>query len=970
MKKTTTILRASVCLVALLGLFRPDIGTTAEPSINPHGLSPAGDMAFIPKLGALRNKSYRNGKGEKKSLSEAIVLRQSRIQDGKATVPAGGLFYLSETSGDASPLAGDPFLILGEHAILVDLTSVKKTVHDFSVQIGKKALIEGTGYRIWYDYSTDHYEKPYAEMALMSPSGGFPLEFPIATVFGKREAVRDLDRPEGLSPQLEEFYLDPEYFYGASYFKAREVTAKRVDFDTVSFPLVTKATFAMSRPIILDVIEEDYRFYLDKRIYAFRQPDGFLVRVTNFTGSEVLAEKLIKPVTAQGYKTRESEKDNYQLTVAGEDMRVEVHIHPSALKNSDFVPWHTGKSHGFQQGHLNFVVYRNLVEVESGKPWPLDERYNVVLEAHPKTGMLQRFLLENNQSFTLDNGNGSYLGPVKWSHVYNRPAFKVVASGFAGKNVHELYVRDHFYNRTENMVFFPQDGRINLDFFVGSSSVLEPIMEMSFLTRLADPSFGTVAEGNHFSSYPKVISDASFYEPDHTAPFAPRLRGLMRKGEKNRYGDRLISSESIFIRGSYVDWQKGKIIIPPAGLCYSSRNARNIRSLHGDSFFMLGKQAYLTSFTSGTFVKKNFEVDFWKNQPMGDGHLMYWQDELLGVRNKALRFTNSFYLDDRPVSELSLMKYSGNRWGAHFYLAQGLDRGERYYMPEIFAEGSTYIIPEYTGSNFAKLQEFATPNIENIAYTYEKPEKHVLGAAESAQLGKYTLLVGAVDTAAKTVAVQILDGERVVAEKTLGPLDEYAVNHLPQHMETARKMQIMHEDVQAELDIRHPFEGDKAILYTFTGIRQLDRDTAFEFDSRFMVRPDVCGHCYQFNELLLDNPEPIVLDKDNRVYEGPKREDGSPLFRIVIDSFDGEMIHAWHIETDYKKKTYSTDNLAFRPRDNVDALVGVTGTIEGFLRLSMLPRLAFMESWRTSAKGAGEKISGSVNTGGSAYIKR
>jgi len=65
-----------------------------------------------------------------------------------------------------------------------------------------------------------------------------------------------------------------------------------------------------------------------------------------------------------------------------------------------------------------------------------------------------------------------------------------------------------------------------------------------------------------------------------------------------------------------------------------------------------------------------------------------------------------------------------------------------------------------------------------------------------------------------------------------------------------------------------------------------------------------------------------------------------------------------------------TDNLAFRPRNNVDVIVGVNGTSEGFLRLSMLPRLGFMEYWRTSSKGPDTRISGSVNTGGSAHIRR
>ena len=112
------------------------------------------------------------------------------------------------------------------------------------------------------------------------------------------------------------------------------------------------------------------------------------------------------------------------------------------------------------------------------------------------------------------------------------------------------------------------------------------------------------------------------------------------------------------------------------------------------------------------------------------------------------------------------------------------------------------------------------------------------------------------------------------------------------------------------------------------------------------------------------------LDKKNPIYDGVKDRDGNPLFRIVIDRFDGEMIYAWHIETTDKGKIYATDNLAFRPRNNLDVLLGVTGSTEGFLRLSMLPRLGFMENWRVSAKAPRSKLSGEVNTGGSAHIAR
>ena len=120
---------------------------------------------------------------------------------------------------------------------------------------------------------------------------------------------------------------------------------------------------------------------------------------------------------------------------------------------------------------------------------------------------------------------------------------------------------------------------------------------------------------------------------------------------------------------------------------------------------------------------------------MGDGNLMYWQDELLGIRNKALRYTGHSYLDDRPVASLSLMKYSGNRWGAHFYLAQGFDKNgnNRYYMPEVFSEGATYIVPEYVGSNHVKIKEFGTPSIQSISFTYETPQEVSLGPGNTSR---------------------------------------------------------------------------------------------------------------------------------------------------------------------------------------------------------------------------------------------
>jgi len=93
------------------------------------------------------------------------------------------------------------------------------------------------------------------------------------------------------------------------------------------------------------------------------------------------------------------------------------------------------------------------------------------------------------------------------------------------------------------------------------------------------------------------------------------MKGFARASITNRRGKKLVASEAMVIRGSYVDYRKGQIIIPPDGLYYTSRNGRNVRPLDGEAFFLLGRRAYLLSNKSYLVVKKDFRLDLWKEYP-------------------------------------------------------------------------------------------------------------------------------------------------------------------------------------------------------------------------------------------------------------------------------------------------------------------------------------------------------------------
>ena len=72
--------------------------------------------------------------------------------------------------------------------------------------------------------------------------------------------------------------------------------------------------------------------------------------------------------------------------------------------------------------------------------------------------------------------------------------------------------------------------------------------------------------------------------------------------------------------------------------------------------------------------------------------------------------------------------------------------------------------------------------------------------------------------------------------------------------------------------------------------------------------------CIAVIETLIENKDEIVLDAANNVFVGPNN-----YFKIVVDSFDGNVIKAWHFEGPNGEKS---GNLAeFAHGKHLDALI-------------------------------------------------
>jgi hypothetical protein len=921
---------------------------------NARGLPPAENATYIPKLGGLLNETLHNRYGRKKDLAECVVLRGSSVKEGKVRVPAGGLFYASSTSEDAKPLVQDPFLILGEEAYLLSLKTSLETKTDVTVGWGEKTLIDPSGIRLWYDTRDDHYGKPYGEFPLLQPSGGWQIEIPVSTSFPSPMKTKDLQAPAGIIPQLKDFFMSGASLYGLTRMQLKTISSDEAVLSKIEYPTIKEAVFSLERPYVVEVRQESYRWYWNKRIYAFRKENGILVEVRDWTGKKVLASKLLVPATQQEYKVEN--QNALSLTDFDLDLHIELIVDPSWYKGSDYAPWVHDAPYGWENGTVSFAIYHDLVKLRNGEPWTKDNRYLVRLEPNLMTGMLKRVVLENKDSFELSDKNDHYAGPTKISPVWDRRYFNLVVGKIGDEVAKKCYLRDSLFRRTDNLILW-KEGRENIDFFIGMSELVVSVMEDTFLKRLADRSYGVPVVKSKFTSFPPVVPSAKWMAPDPTCAFVPKMKGLKRRSFENRMGQNPVSAEAVVIRASYVDYRKKQIVIPPGGLYYTSRNGRNIRPLSGEAFFILGKKANLLSTQSYLVVRKNFRIDLWKEQPMGDGNLFFWQDVPLGDGSKALRYMDSPLLWGRPVAELRIVKYSGNPWGSHIIVAQGFhgyssalqqpgaaseasaSMVDRYSLPEVFAEGATYLIPQWISPDFMAVAEMGSPGMDSFIFSYDEPQNLVMKSGEEAVLGAYRLKVQNVDAAAKAATLALLDAKgKALVQKTLGPLTQELLDTLPQYNPSQQKVMLDYNDVHVELDLAAPFAGGEVSLYAATGAIKIDRDKPWPNDPRFIVRPEVCGHCYMLNEFLLDNADPIILDEKNNVYWGPNK-----YFKIVVDDFDGEKINAWHIEDSTGMKT---PNLAEYPRNNLDVMAGINGTTETFLRRTLLDRLAYREVWR------------------------
>lgn len=338
--------------------------------------------------------------------------------------------------------------------------------------------------------------------------------------------------------------------------------------------------------------------------------------------------------------------------------------------------------------------------------------------------------------------------------------------------------------------------------------------------------------------------------PAKDAAVVVSMPGLPIIPAKNLLRDVNVGPEGLVIRQSHV--KDGKIIIPPAGLYYDIRVSLG-RSLLNDPILLLGKIYTLVDTGNHLDVKKNFTLKPGERALYGDG-------------SHALECSiSTSFFSLIPEASFKILKPSGNYFGAAFgpvttnpsvtsahTLAQGTKFPEGALSPDpaswttvfhgsnVAVNELTYLVAKEVSKTQSTVLEWGAGAIDWVALTADKPIEATLGAGEMANLGQYKVKVVKVDAGAKTAEVQLLGADnKVLASKTLGPLNEQVLTLLPSDPVARETLILKHGDVQVGLDaFRNPFKGDKVALLGYTGVFKIDNAAPWKDDPRFLLRPD------------------------------------------------------------------------------------------------------------------------------------
>ncbi|EAX48280.1 hypothetical protein TcarDRAFT_2230 [Thermosinus carboxydivorans Nor1] len=337
---------------------------------------PAANAAVVSNFVGFKNVKYETLTGEHKAVQEGLVIRQSRIENGKIIIPKSGLYYTTRTS-PLHAMRGEKTLILGKLYTLTDYGTRIDVLKNVEIKKGEAVPFgDGTKRLEVSSISLDDngFEAPRATLQILKPSGNYyGTPFPVATdpklIDITTGALKNgtakmtgsyLPGEKGQNWQVE-YYDTPVATSGQSYLVVDEVSKNSVKVKEF-------ATGAFNWMLITD--KDPVEMVLAPGETAAL--GNYTVKVVNITASTATVElidkdgfvtrKVLGPVTPETMKYMPADELNRnKMIMRSYDDEVQVQL--DVFRNP------------FRNGKVALVGYTDLIKINNPDHWFFDRRF-------------------------------------------------------------------------------------------------------------------------------------------------------------------------------------------------------------------------------------------------------------------------------------------------------------------------------------------------------------------------------------------------------------------------------------------------------------------------------------------------------------------------------------------------------------------------------------------------------------------
>lgn len=341
--------------------------------------SPAKDSAVLAKMpGLVNNMKAKTLSGEARTINDGVVIRQSKIKDGKIVIPPSGL-YITVRSSNWLPFDAEPLTLAGKTYYEITDLYTRDVLRNLTMKKGQVVPSNADKTRGWQltSVETDTYGTPggaSAEFKIVKTTGNYyGSAFPvyagslISNTGGDKAMPEGSSAPEGHTVPTSENGLS-EVIMASNVFSVgrSHVIVDSIEDDSVKVrELATDSCTAIflspNAPEVKALAKgESFKSGNAQVEVLDVTADSATIKITDAAGS---VTKSLGPLTPENTKWMlMSTTARDKFWTLSKDGNVAVNLNIKA-KNP------------IADGKVELVAYSDVVEINNGSAWAEDPRF-------------------------------------------------------------------------------------------------------------------------------------------------------------------------------------------------------------------------------------------------------------------------------------------------------------------------------------------------------------------------------------------------------------------------------------------------------------------------------------------------------------------------------------------------------------------------------------------------------------------